>query len=1020
MKRFALAALMVCVASVPILSAKTAKKSAPKNTKTTAAKKVTAKKQPAAKPAAQAQSAASAKVGDAYAVKRSGNSWAIGTDAVEVEYTLRDGRFLVTGFTNKKTAPAKKYVTAANPVDMGVEVFNTSGDDYSCDALKTVKLGEGADSAEVSVDSVEVKKGDKIGMVVDSQGEYSGDHVEWGTTVTYTDGDSYNSADDVDAVGLEVWGYYAYDTNSGGLVLMEDRLTTTTKQRVASPTQASGYRVGPYEPFVGSTQFHPSNGAAAVRVFTAPKDGTISVRGNAKRLGTGGTDVKIAKLVKRDNSNSIKRNYKYTLVSAQPSKTAVGGSSCVRLDITMNQTSLEDPADTSVYRYHVTAFPKTGVLRQWADIDNKTKSPVSINPVLQNIAIKNTQGKYTASWMTGETVDRTQGLMYHADLGKDMGKSISATASAGLMPWMGIKSGDVSEDGIYTAPDYMGTWNILANRGENGNIILSSSAPDRKNDKLQPGTSLRLPYVAFGVFAGGYDDMMRDLYTWQYTYLWDYTHIEWFAKTPFTVAWYGDSDNCAMKFCGHLGQLDMDTTDEVRTAGMDVLWEDAGWSAVCHWWDASFEGPDFALTRRYLEKNGMKLLVWMQGHQTNGLTSSKVASWGNIQRRTDGMGFSRNIDIKLRYQTETFLDRHPRASFHTCSGGSNYSHLFEIQRYTDVNYDADGPAADYTNAYWSYAELPDKWFDNMNPWGYPRDYEDNILWRMLTQVPKWGLDITDHDIKEMALIVDLYKYLLKEGVAGRWSFMPHPVVKGDEKDYNYGQRMNYDGTKGLIVLKDTPKANVTVYPRGLVGNKTYLVQCEKQNYTQTRVGKDLMMNGVDVAANTVGEIIYLNLPGRPRGKSDTVAPSAPDTVYAKRESNVGFAGMGIYWSAAKDNNYISYYEVKRGDTVLGVAGTGHYYFDRTEGWSETADYYVRTVDGDRNVSEWKLAKRIADEPDTYTALGGHYKEAGRRGWKFETTKDEITFTGSTWVKPVKAPGADKGGTTIQEGGADGW
>ncbi len=513
---------MVCVASVPILSAKTAKKSAPKNTKTTAAKKVTAKQQPAA----QAQTAASAKVGDAYAVKKSANSWAIGTDAVEVEYTVRDGRFLVTGFTNKKTAPAKKYVTAADPVDMGVEVFNTSGDAYSCDAVTVVKLGPGNDSAPVNADAIEVKKGDKIGMVVDSQGEYSGDHVEWGTTVTYTDGTSYNSADDVEATGLDVWSYYAYDTGAGGIIEMKDRLTTTTNQRVASPTQESGYRVGPYEPFCGSTQFHPSNGAAAVRMFTAPKDGTISVRGNAKRLGVGGTDIKIAKFVKRDNRNSIKRNYKYTLVSAQPSKTTVGGSSCVRLDITMNQTSVENAADTSVYRYHVTAFPKTGVLRQWADIDNKTQSPVSINPVLQNIAIKNTQGKYTASWMTGETVDRTQGLMYHADLGKSMGKAISATASAGLMPWMGVKSGDVSEDGIYAAPDYMGTWGLLANRGENGNIILSSSAPDRKTDKLEPGKSLRLPYVAFGVFAGGYDDMMRDLYTWQYTYLWDYTQIE--------------------------------------------------------------------------------------------------------------------------------------------------------------------------------------------------------------------------------------------------------------------------------------------------------------------------------------------------------------------------------------------------------------------------------------------------------------------------------------------------------------
>ena len=52
-------------------------------------------------------------VGDVFArSSEDGTEWTIGTDAVEVTYTLTDGNLALTGFRNKLASPPVEYIPA--------------------------------------------------------------------------------------------------------------------------------------------------------------------------------------------------------------------------------------------------------------------------------------------------------------------------------------------------------------------------------------------------------------------------------------------------------------------------------------------------------------------------------------------------------------------------------------------------------------------------------------------------------------------------------------------------------------------------------------------------------------------------------------------------------------------------------------------------------------------------------------------------------------------------------------------
>jgi len=120
--------------------------------------------------------------------------------------------------------------------------------------------------------------------------------------------------------------------------------------------------------------------------------------------------------------------------------------------------------------------------------------------------------------------------------------------------------------------------------------------------------------------------------------------------------------------------------DLARAVGFDMLWDDAGWSSYDGMppdnygsvFTPTYEGPDFRQTRRYLEKMGMGWLAWFAGRPTPGVMAGKVGAWGDFEWRTDAVDFPDfEADRDLRDKIVRFLDRFPRSSFHTCSGGSS-------------------------------------------------------------------------------------------------------------------------------------------------------------------------------------------------------------------------------------------------------------------------------------------------------------------------------------------------------------
>jgi hypothetical protein len=417
---------------------------------------------------------------------------------------------------------------------------------------------------------------------------------------------------------------------------------------------------------------------------------------------------------------------------------------------------------------------------------------------------------------------------------------------------------------------------------------------------------------------------------------------------------------------------------------------------------------------------GMGWLAWFAGRPTPGVMAGKVGAWGDFEWRTDGVDFPDfEADRDLRDKIVRFLDRFPRSSFHTCSGGSSYSHTAEIQRYANTNYFADLGRGPQTNYYFSYIEPPDKWVDIIEPFLSGGVYKPETARTTMTMVPFWGLKADEEAQESLRRDLEVYRFLLREGVAGRWSYMFHPTVIGDTEFY-YAQRTSRDRTKACIILKHEAPGPVTIFPRGLLPGHEYVVGFDSTQATTVRDGADLMENGIAIEEQAPGELIYLGLPNRPGSGHDQTAPTAPGTVLARRETNLGHSGVGIYWSAGADEGWLSYYEVRRGEGVLGKVSIGTYYFDHAEGWEPEAAYAVRSVDGDGNASEWTIAGKLADEPVTACALGGLFPTRGREGWCAYTTSDGVTFEPMAWVTPPKTSSADEGGTPNQPGGIEGW
>ncbi len=955
-----------------------------------------------------------------------GQRWSIGSPGVEMTFECRDGALRLAGFQNKRVSPALEYAEAKEAGPPFLTATQLFVEKYAVETVWAKPL-IGAITLDPATDNVRVavKKGQMIGFSVGAHGDFNCDHLRWMGTFDYGDGESYASTGDTTLQQGPMW-YYMIRTPGTGWMEPMDAVEefAPLKEKIRIPSDKSGYRSPGTTPHVGPNVMHPCNEYDAVRVWKAPKDGTVIVRGKAEHIGTGDKDLSVLKITEKPAGDLPPQGVGGWMIRRGAGRPVnVGGRPAVQLDLLVAREGLE-------VDLHVIAFPRTPILRQWVEFHNAGTTPIRLfTPAPASLSLRGQEAtSYTQYWMVGGNSKPNQGQMESAVWAPPFDRRLNGSMTANLVPWTAMHRTTGSKDGWFMALDYLSKWCLAMKQNPGGPLTASASISDLKSHALAPGERLGLPPVTIGVFRDDLDDMARSLYDWQYEYLWDYTNADYFGRTKWAVPWFFCSRNLQEQFTARLAQLDMIGADLMRSIGFEMLWDDAGWSTYPGWpednygsvFRNTYEGPDFAHTLRYLPKMEMKWLLWFAGRPSAGVMDAKVGSWGNFEWRSDGLDFpSLASDRQWRSAIERFLIAHPRCSFHTCSGGSTYAHTFDIQRLANNNYFADFGRGPQTNHYFSYLEPPDRWLDIIEPWGTGGKYSPDTAKQVLTMVPMWGLYVTAGQEESLRRLFETYRYLTREGVAGRWSYVFHPKIEGDNEIY-YFQRTSYDRKKACIILKHRVPGKITISPRGLLPDHEYTLGFDSTQETTTRTGADLMTHGIVIQDQKPGEMVCLGLPNRPAGGRDREKPLPPGRVIARRETNMGHAGLCLYWSPGQDNHWISYYEVRRGDRILDKVSLGCCYFDHSIGWDPKAAYAVRTVDGDGNTSEWTSAIPITDEPLAFSALGGHFAESGRDGWRAETTTDGTTYQPMTWVAPAKIPAGDMGGTPNQKGGAEGY
>jgi len=611
-----------------------------------------------------------------------------------------------------------------------------------------------------------------------------------------------------------------------------------------------------------------------------------------------------------------------------------------------------------------------------------------------------------------------------------------------------------AKDGVFVGWDYLGRWASEVGNYRGGPLNVGLKVDGYKKS-LAPGKSIDTPKAFTGVFEGDLDELGNELKDYQYRYKWDYTRDAYFPATRMLGNWMnGASDYDPHHRGGDVEpvstfRLIFRAADMMRYTGADIYWRDYGW------WDmaGNWNGPDFAESRRYLAKydipqtiytivynaeQGSRVatehpdwMIYKGGHFSGqytlneaipevidfeqNLLENEVRKWGDFEWRTDDNPLREvqgdatpllSQDQNFRKLVKMFLDRNPGSAFHGCDGGGN-----------DLGYDilgmaaiwqlSDGCVGRYRDYYASYLFPPDKLEPMPDDWT-PDKIEANGEWRGLLWMSPAMTGDTQNPAKLEAVrqLFEIYHYLAKAGVAGRWVKVYHPAVTGDSPEW-YLERLSGDNLRGVIIPTHTPNTPatiregdaggglgdlqnpgppgpVTIFPKGLLPGTIYNVSYQDSKATADRLGSDLMNHGITLQNPELGDLVYLNLPLHPGSDADKTPPSAPREASVRVGTNMGFAGVELNWLPASDDNWISYYEVIRNGTAIDKVAKGTYYFDHSLGSDLAARYEVRAVDGSGNISEKVVAAgsrttgaRVADDADQDLKYTG-------TGWKHET------------------------------------
>jgi hypothetical protein len=186
-------------------------------------------------------------------------------------------------------------------------------------------------------------------------------------------------------------------------------------------------------------------------------------------------------------------------------------------------------------------------------------------------------------------------------------------------------------------------------------------------------------------------------------------------------------------------------------------------------------------------------------------------------------------------------------------------------------------------------------------------------------------------------------------------------------------------------------------------SESYDVRASVSGLRLHETGSQLMSNGITLDSIPAGELIFLNLPHYPGSGTDHVPPTSPSNVIKRLATNLGVQGIELSWSPSHDDNWLSYYQVRKNGKLLGRTAKGTYFFDHSDSSRNDleASYEVAAVDGDGNASPSVSAQKVASEPtdaQRYEALGDFSPTQLANHWAYEETADNLIYTDLAWDK----------------------
>jgi len=501
---------------------------------------------------------------------------------------------------------------------------------------------------------------------------------------------------------------------------------------------------------------------------------------------------------------------------------------------------------------HYVVYPGTAIIREWWTVKNVSDKPIHLGQVsflnaqASNLSVRDLQFNYLTGGgnYTGSQLLKTEPITssYHHTF--DSNGGMQPISYSSYLPLAFVQSQEANA-GVAIGWDYLGHWLLDVGKDSDSSFVMRLELAGYEKT-LAPGKQMETPKAFVAAYSGGVDELGNQLLDWQYEYLWEFTNPDYFAKTRWAVdwpdPWGGEGGTPSVDNWGRRLALDLRYVDLLRETGTDILWDDAGWYDKWGSWAA----PDWKRTVDYLRKHDMKWVLWWptflatpesriaQQHpewiipgqkvfeQSISATADwqaqlldkSVSEWGDYQWRYDIAPAASGNDTDLlaadqnfRRLLEQFKTKHPQSGVDACHNGGRWI-SYDLARLAESGEYTDGGVGPYSAYYSSLIVPPDKLHNVVD---FDHIYYISSTDRThLSMNPTWYRDPGDGpDVEAIRKDWELYHYLIAQGVAGRWSHVFRPKVENDDPVW-YFQRMNRDGSKGVILTKHA-KQNATYF-----------------------------------------------------------------------------------------------------------------------------------------------------------------------------------------------------------------